>query len=101
MARLFSRSATGTTLRPSRLRPLRSKGGHRFNHNKLLLDPYAKRLVGRFIWNDALYGYTVGHKAADLSFDARDSAPFMPKCAVTDTAHTWGDDQPPRRRGPK
>ncbi len=90
-------------LRPGQLYGLRvygpydPKNGHRFNHNKLLLDPYAKRLRGRFIWNDALYGYTVGHKDADLSFDERDSAPFMPKCAVTDTAHTWGDDQPPRR----
>ena len=90
-------------LRPGQLYGIRvfgpydPKSGHRFNHNKLLLDPYAKRLVGRFIWNDALYGYTIGHTDADLSFDTRDSAPFMPKWVVTDTAHTWGDDQPPRR----
>ena len=77
--------------------PYDPKSGHRFNHNKLLLDPYAKRLVGRFTWNDALYGYSSAMRDADLSFDARDSAPFMPKCGVTDTAHTWGDDQPPRR----
>src|SRR3569833_3944635 len=24
--------------------------GHRFNANKLLLDPYAKRLIGPFVW---------------------------------------------------
>jgi glycogen operon protein len=90
-------------LRPGQLYGIRvygpydPKNGHRFNHHKLLLDPYAKRLVGRYEWHDALYGYTIGHPDADLSFDRRDSAPFMPKCAVTDTAHTWGDDQPPRR----
>jgi glycogen operon protein len=94
-------------LRPGQLYGFRVYGpyeptrGHRFNHNKLLLDPYAKRLIGRFVWNDALYGYTVGHADADLSFDARDSAPFMPKCAIVDTAHTWGDDQPPRHPWPE
>jgi glycogen operon protein len=86
-------------LRPGQLYGLRAYGpyepsnGHRFNHHKLLLDPYAKRLVGRFVWNDALYGYTVGHEDADLSFDRRDSAPYVPKCAIVDTAHTWGGDQ--------
>jgi glycogen debranching enzyme GlgX len=90
-------------LRPGQLYGIRvygpydPKNGHRFNHHKLLLDPYAKRLTGRFTWNDALYAYTVGHPDRDLSFDERDSAPFMPKCVITDTAHTWGGDQPPRR----
>ncbi|MGK9546186.1 glycogen debranching enzyme GlgX, partial [Salmonella enterica subsp. enterica] len=32
----------------------------------------------------------------DLSFDERDSAPFVPKCKVIDPAHTWGNDQPVR-----
>ena len=42
-------------LRPGQLYGIRvygpydPKSGHRFNHNKLLLDPYTKRLVGRFI----------------------------------------------------
>jgi isoamylase len=62
----------------------RPRDGHRFNHHKLLLDPYARALVGGLIWNDALYGYVVGHEMADLSFDTRDSAPFVPKCVVTD-----------------
>ena len=70
--------------------------GHRYNPHKLLIDPYARRLVGRVTWNDALYGYTIGHKDGDLSFDKRDSARFVPKCAITDTAFTWGDDRPPR-----
>ena len=70
--------------------------GHRFNHHKLLIDPYAKQLVGELKWSEALFGYTIGHPDADLSFDERDSAPFVPKCKVIDPAHTWGNDQPVR-----
>ncbi|MGH8449998.1 glycogen debranching protein GlgX [Pseudomonas sp.] len=70
--------------------------GHRFNHNKLLIDPYAKQLVGKLKWSEALFGYTIGHPDDDLSFDERDSAPFVPKCKVIDPAHTWGNDQPVR-----
>jgi len=69
--------------------------GHRFNANKLLLDPYAKAVYGTFQWNDTLFGYRVGHANQDLSFDRRDSAPAMPKCVVVDTAFSWGDDRPP------
>jgi isoamylase len=36
--------------------------GHRFNPNKLLLDPYAKRITGHPVWHDALMGYTVGDR---------------------------------------
>src|SRR5262249_17425835 len=53
--------------------------GHRFNANKLLLDPYAKRLTGRLVWSDAHYGYRAGSPRADLSFDRRDNARGMPK----------------------
>ena len=56
--------------------------GHRFNPNKLLIDPYAKQLVGQLKWSEALFGYTIGHPDGDLSFDERDSAPFVPKCKV-------------------
>lgn len=56
--------------------------GHRFNPNKLLLDPYARRITGHPVWDDALMGYTVGSGSVDLSFDTRNSAPFMPRCVV-------------------
>jgi isoamylase len=72
------------------------QAGHRFNPNKLLLDPYAKQLTGSLTWDHALFGYTIGHADADLSFDARDSAPFMPKCRVIDPAFTWGEERLPR-----
>ena len=68
--------------------------GHRFNPNKLLLDPYAK-LIGRdLIWDDSLFGYPLG--TDDLKFDKRDSAAFAPLARVIDPAFTWGDDRPPR-----
>ncbi|MGP0088522.1 MAG: glycogen debranching protein GlgX [Xanthobacteraceae bacterium] len=76
--------------------PYEPAAGHRFNHNKLLLDPYAKHIVGQVKWDPALYGYTVGAPDKDLSFDGRDSAAFMPKCRVIDPAFTWGRARAPR-----
>src|ERR671914_26313 len=60
--------------------------GHRFNPNKLVLDPYAKAHVGELQWADELFGYRIGDEGADLAMDERDSAPFMPKCRVVDPA---------------
>jgi glycogen operon protein len=70
--------------------PYEPEAGHRFNHHKLLIDPYAKALFGALEWNDALFGYKVGDDAKDFSFDDRDSATFVPKCQVVDSAFTWG-----------
>ncbi|WP_343713333.1 glycogen debranching protein GlgX [Inquilinus sp.] len=70
--------------------------GHRFNPNKLLLDPYAKGLAGAFQWDDSVHGYTRGDPASDLSFDPRDSAAFVPKSVVIDPAHDWEGDEAPR-----
>jgi isoamylase len=69
--------------------------GQRFNANKLLVGPYTKALTGTIRWDDALFGYTIGHPDADLSFDGRDSAPFMPRGVVNDPAFDWGDDRSP------
>jgi glycogen operon protein len=62
--------------------PYAPQAGHRFNHHKLLIDPYARCLRGELQWTDELYGYSVRDPDADLSFDTRDSAPFVPKCVV-------------------
>jgi len=70
--------------------------GHRFNPHKLLLDPYAKALVGHLRWSDAHFGYRVGSNREDLSFDRRDNARGMPKCRVIDPAFTWGSDRRPQ-----
>jgi len=76
--------------------PYRPEQGHRFNPNKLLIEPYAKDIIGRLAWSEAHYGYRIGSKNEDLSFDRRDNAAGMPKCMVIDPAFTWGDDRPPR-----
>ena len=76
--------------------PYQPEAGHRFNPNKLLLDPYAKKLIGRLNWSDALFGYRVGAAREDLSFDRRDSAPCMPKAVVTDNNFQWGNEAAPR-----
>ncbi len=70
--------------------PYEPEAGHRFNPNKLLLDPYAKAHVGELRWDHACFGYTIGAEGDDLTFDERDSAPFVPKCRVIDPAFTWG-----------
>lgn len=71
--------------------PYEPDAGHRFNPNKLLIDPYAKLLVGNLSWSETLFGYEIGSKDGDLSFDKRDSAQFVPKCKVIDPAFTWSD----------
>ena len=89
-------------LRPGQLYGYRVYGpyapeqGHRFNHHKLLLDPYGKQVQGALRWSDAHFGYRVGHKQEDLSFDRRDDAIGMPKNRVVDSAFTWESDAPPK-----
>ncbi len=76
--------------------PYDPKKGFRFNHNKLLIDPYACDIVGTVKWCDALFGYRIGSPREDLSMDRRDSAFAMPRCRVIDRAFSWADDRPPR-----
>ncbi|HKU66838.1 MAG TPA: glycogen debranching protein GlgX [Candidatus Baltobacteraceae bacterium] len=73
--------------------PYEPERGHRFNHHKLLVDPYAKRLHGSLKWTDANFGYRIGSPREDLSFDRRDNSGAVPKCVVVDTAFTWGTDR--------
>jgi len=69
--------------------------GMRFNHHKLLLDPYAKQVQGGLKWSDSHFGYRIGHRNLDTSFDRRDSAPGMFKSEVIDPSFTWGTDRRP------
>ncbi|CAD6546321.1 Glycogen operon protein GlgX [Paraburkholderia kirstenboschensis] len=69
--------------------PYEPEKGHRFNPNKLLLDPYAKAHIGDLKWAPEIFGYTLGSEEGDLSFDERDSAPFVPKCKVVDATFSW------------
>ncbi|HSA63545.1 MAG TPA: glycogen debranching protein GlgX [Nitrospira sp.] len=77
--------------------PYEPQAGHRFNGNKLLIDPYAKALHGELGWSDSMFGYTIGDPEADLSFDERNNAALVPKSVVVEQAFTWGDDKPLRR----
>jgi isoamylase len=72
--------------------PYDPNNGHRFNPAKLLVDPYAKSIDGFLRWDDALFGYTIGHPEEDLSRDDRDSAPFVPKSVVVDPYFDWRND---------
>ena len=68
--------------------PYEPEDGHRFNPNKLLLDPYAVAYTGLLKWDPAVFGYQI-ESGDDLTFDERDSAPFMPKCVVVDPNFDW------------
>ena len=76
--------------------PYEPARGHRFNPNKLLIDPYARDIVGPLDWSDAHFGYQVDDAAADLIIDRQDNAANMPKCRVTDPAFSWGNDRSPQ-----
>lgn len=54
--------------------------GHRFNPHKIMLDPYAKAIVRKTNWSDAMFAYRIGDPAQDLSYDERDST----------RSHLWG-----------
>ena len=68
--------------------PYEPNEGHRFNPNKLLLDPYARAHAGKLVWNPAVFGYNM-ESGDDTTFDDRDSASFMPKCVVVDQNYDW------------
>lgn len=76
--------------------PYEPEKGHRFKHNKMLVDPYARCIVRSTKWDDNLFGYTIGNEKEDLSFDERDSAGNAPLAAVIDQSFVWGDDKPLR-----
>lgn len=72
--------------------------GLRHNPAKLLLDPYARSLAGKFTWDDALLGDEPLHSGADGGEARRntaDSARFNYKARVPDGVFDWGEDRPP------
>ncbi len=76
--------------------PYKPEQGHRFNPNKLLIDPYGRKLVGKLIWHKAIFGYDWDSPEKDLSFSALDSAPYVPKSVVTENNFDWEGDKAPR-----
>ena len=73
--------------------PYQPGEGHRFNPNKLLLDPYATEHIGALRWSPEIFGYVM-ESGDDTTFDTRDSAAFVPKCVVTDPQFPWSDQRP-------
>jgi isoamylase len=74
--------------------PWNLKEGHRCNPSKLLLDPYAKAIEGEVQWNEAVFPYRFGDPDGSTNDD--DSAPYMPKCVVTNPFFDWGNDRHPQ-----
>lgn len=69
--------------------------GHRYNANKVLIDPYAKAISGPVEWHDALFGYELG--TDDLTMSRSDNAKFIPKAVVIDPNYDWEGDTAPNR----
>ncbi len=67
--------------------------GLRFNPHKLLIDPHARALAGRFEWHDALFGFS-GDEAHD-QLNTLDSAPYVYKSRVVDPSFDWTGDHAP------
>jgi glycogen operon protein len=67
--------------------------GLRYNPNKLLLDPYARVLAGKFEWNPALFGHLPDHPTEQIN--SADSAPYMYKARVAQSEFAWSEDCPP------
>jgi glycogen operon protein len=76
--------------------PYAPQDGHRFNPEKILLDPYAKAIGRKLQWDDAIFGFGRDATRQDLTPNTRDNAAVAPLGAVIDPAFTWGDDRRPR-----
>ena len=77
--------------------PYNPKEGHRFNSNKLLIDPYARAIDGDICFGPELFSFPMNHfgnRDRDLDFSKTDSAPSMPKSVVIDSAFDWEGDRP-------
>jgi isoamylase len=68
--------------------------GLRYNGAKLLVDPYARSLAGKFAWHPSLLGYTASKPQEDHA-ETSDSASYNYKARVIDGAFDWSDDRPP------
>jgi glycogen operon protein len=76
--------------------PYEPGAGHRFNAHKLLLDPYAREVVGRLEWRDEHFGFRRGHADGPASFDSRDNGPTALKARVSEPLPPLGNRPDPR-----
>ncbi len=78
--------------------PYDPEKGHRFNRNKLLLDPYVKAVTGNFTWHLAdARGFDPASPKADLSFSTTSDVAGMPKGIVVSDEFDWRGDRPLNR----
>ncbi|MGF1493777.1 MAG: glycogen debranching protein GlgX [Microcoleaceae cyanobacterium] len=73
--------------------PYEPSAGHRFNPNKLLIDPYAKAVDGEIGYGEAIFGYAWDSAEEDLSYSDLDDAHLIPKAVVVDPSFDWEGDQ--------
>jgi glycogen operon protein len=76
--------------------PWEPQNGARFNPHKVLIDPYARALMGNVKWAPEMFGYPQDHPDKDLVRDERDNAEFIPKSVVVDQTFHWDHDRSPR-----
>ena len=62
--------------------PYQPMEGHRFNHHKLILDPYAKKLSGKLIWHKEICGYDLDSLEKDMSVSTVDSTPYVTQAVL-------------------
>ncbi len=74
--------------------PWEPANGHRFNYNKLLVDPYSKALSGDVDWKQPIFPYDLA-SGDPTKMDTQDSAAGVPKCVVIDEHFDWSDDSRP------
>lgn len=73
--------------------PYQPEQGLRFNPNKLLIDPYARALAGKLVWDPAIFAYQLGQKEGDRKYNETDDAWAVPKCVVSDPTFDWEGDR--------
>ena len=71
--------------------PWRPDRGHRFNPNKLLLDPWTREIVGHFQWGPQHLGADAHHP---MHRDGTDNADSALKCRVVHDTWDWQGDAP-------
>ena len=78
--------------------PFNPQQGHRFNSNKLLIDPYAKAIAGDVQYGAEIFDYSLAElsdESSDLFLSQSDDAHCIPKGIVIDPTFDWQDDCPP------
>ncbi|MGK7922269.1 MAG: glycogen debranching protein GlgX [Trichodesmium sp.] len=73
--------------------PFEPSQGHRFNSNKLLIDPYAKAIDGDILYGQEIFSYPWDDPEKDLAFSDTDDAHLVPKAVVIDETFDWEDDE--------